>query len=73
MIGFSGSYVPEENLPAVVYGLSFEDKTVRSWSKPNKPIAEIPPVLLAECFADYQALAEKTQGFDKEWEKKTPW
>ncbi|UZA39295.1 DUF4132 domain-containing protein [Moraxella bovis] len=73
VIGFSGSYVPEENLPAVVYGLSFEDKTVRSWSKPNKPIAEIPPVLLAECFADYQALAEKTQGFDKEWEKKTPW
>lgn len=73
VISFSGSYVPEENLPAVVYGLYFEDTTVRSWNKPSKSLSEVPPVLLAECFADYHALAQKTQGYDKEWEKKTPW
>lgn len=62
VIEFSGSYLPEEDIPAVLYGLSF-----------NRSLAKIPSVLLAECFADYQALANKTQGFDEDWSKKTLW
>jgi len=33
----------------------------------------VPPVLLAEAYADYLAVAEACAGFDAGWEKKMPW
>ena len=34
--------------------------------------AAVPPVMLAECWADYHAVAAKAV-FDPEWEKISPW
>lgn len=73
VIRFSGSYVPEENLAAVLYDLSFEKKNVRSWRESNMSLADVPPVLLAETYADYLKVADACAGFDPEWQKKTPW
>ena len=73
VIRFSGSYVPEENLAAVLYDLSFEKNNVRSWRDSGMNLADVPPVLLAETYADYLKVAEACSGFDPEWQKKTPW
>ncbi|WP_423855674.1 DUF4132 domain-containing protein [Acinetobacter guillouiae] len=72
-ITFSGSYVPEENIPAVLYELTFSKKASRSWNNNELPLKQIPPILLAESYADYLKVAASTSGFDPEWEKKTPW
>ena len=72
-IGFSGSYMPEENIPAVVYDLGFV--TLRN-GKPTYTevyLSDISLVLLTEIYNDYALLASKTMGFDPDWEKKTPW
>lgn len=73
VIVFSGTYVPEENIPAVVYELAFDKKQAYSWNTNYSLLSDVPPVLLAECYADYLKLAEATQGFDPDWQKKTPW
>ena len=51
VLEFTGSYLPEENLSAAAEKLLFRRR--------NRvvPLAEVPPVLLAECYADYAALA----------------
>ncbi|TFT47214.1 DUF4132 domain-containing protein, partial [Proteus mirabilis] len=72
-IGFSGSYVPEENIPAVLFDLSFEKDQQNYWDRNNIELKQVPPILLAESYADYLKVAEACAGFDPEWEKKTPW
>ncbi|HGN1705126.1 TPA: DUF4132 domain-containing protein [Providencia rettgeri] len=72
-IEFSGSYVPEENIPAVLYSLSFEKSQQSSWNRSYMELKDIPPILLAESYADYLKVADACAGFDPEWEKKTPW
>lgn len=72
-IGFSGSYVPEENIPAVLFDLSFEKNQQDYWNRNSVELKNIPPILLAESYADYLKVAEACAGFDPEWEKKTPW
>nr|WP_306423601.1 DUF4132 domain-containing protein [Proteus terrae] len=72
-IGFSGSYVPEENIPAVLFDLSFEKNQQDYWDRNNVELKNVPPILLAESYADYLKIAEACAGFDPEWEKKTPW
>lgn len=72
-ISFSGSYVPEENMPAVVYDLRFVRPGQHYWNRSDILLKDVPKILLAECYADYLKLAEACSGFDPEWEKKTPW
>lgn len=72
-IVFSGSYVPEENIPAVLFELEFDKLGSRSWSSNSLPLSDVPPILLAESYADYLKVADACTGFDPEWEKKTPW
>ena len=62
VLGFTGSYVPEENMPCATTGLSFtrRGRTVG--------LADIPPILLAECYADYEAMAALGP-FDPDWEE----
>jgi hypothetical protein len=69
-IEFSGSSLPEENLPAALKGLSFT-----SCQGYTRIIAaeSVPPVLLAEAYADYHAVAAACSGYDPEWERKMPW
>ena len=61
---FTGSYVPEENFACATVALSFRGDRHRA-----VPLGEVPPVLLAECHADYAALAALGP-FDPQWEKK---
>jgi len=64
VIEFTGSYVPEEQIPAAVQTLAFHRT-----SRPI-PLAEVPPILLAESYADYVHIAEAGT-FDPDWEKKS--
>ncbi|WP_417070403.1 DUF4132 domain-containing protein [Niveibacterium terrae] len=73
VIEFSGNCLPEENLPAALKTLAFENMKIRSWGDRTIALAEVPPVLLAEAYADYLAAAQTCAGFDPEWEKKMPW
>ncbi|GBO47063.1 hypothetical protein MFFDBJGM_00057 [Pectobacterium versatile] len=72
-IGFSGSYVPEENIPAVLFDLSFEKNQQNYWDRNNLALQDVPPILLAESYADYLKAAEACSGYDADWESKTPW
>lgn len=72
-IGFTGNCLPEENVPAALTRLSFEKMGRRRSGGDSLPLADIPPVLLAETYADYRAAADACVGFDPQWEKKTPW
>ncbi|MDH6592419.1 HEAT repeat protein [Variovorax sp. TBS-050B] len=72
-IEFSGNTLPEENVPAALKTLSFEDTKARGYDNRALPLAKVPPVLLAEAYADYLAVAEACAGFDAGWEKKMPW
>lgn len=73
VIDFSGNTLPEENVAAALKTLAFEDSKARGWSDRNLALAKVPPVLLAEAYADYLAVAQVCAGFDAEWEKKMPW
>lgn len=73
VIDFSGNVLPEKNVPAALKGLWFENTRARGRSNPALPLASVPPVLLAEAYADYLAVAQACTGFDPDWEKKMPW
>lgn len=72
-IGFSGSYVPEENIPAVLFDVSFEKNQQNYWDRNNLALHDVPPILLAESYADYLKVAQACSGYDADWESKTPW
>ncbi len=72
-IDFSGNTLPEENVPAILYGLYFESMQGKSWNRRTLPIDEVPAILLAEAYADYLSVAEACIGFDPDWKKKSPW
>jgi hypothetical protein len=72
-IEFTGNSLPEENVPAALKVLTFENTRVRGWSDRALPLERVPPVLLAEGYADYVAAAQACVGFDAAWEKKMPW
>ena len=65
VLTFTGSYLPEENFGAAVTTLSF-----RGVRHKTVTLADVPDILLAECYADYAALAALGP-FDPDWEKKT--
>ena len=65
VLEFTGSYLPEENITCATGSLRFRGRG----SKPVT-LAEVPPVLLAECYADYGALAALGP-FDPDYEKKS--
>lgn len=69
VIEFSGSSLPETQIPAALTTLSFRrDNGTQSSSA--LPLSEIPSVLLTECWNDYRQIAAEGTGFDPEWEKK---
>jgi hypothetical protein len=73
VLEFSGNTLPEENVPAALKTLTFENTRVKTWGDNVLPLASVPPVLLAEAYADYLAVANACVGFDAGWEKKMPW
>jgi hypothetical protein len=72
-IEFSGNTLPEENVTAALKTLSFEKLNTRSYNQRSIALKDVPPVLLAEAYADYHTAAAACSGFDAAWEKKIPW
>ena len=74
LIHFSGSPLPEENLPAALHELTFAKLRRNSgWHGAAVALGDVPPVLLAETWQDLYDIAARGTGFDADWEKKTPW
>ena len=70
-IEFSGSMLPEENIPAVLYNLYFSNK--KGFKDRAIALDKLPKVLLAEGYADYMAVAKACSGFDPNWKDKLIW
>ena len=69
-IEFSGSYVPEENIPAALISLAFH-KLLPSGHVGNPvDLGSVPDVLLAESWRDLHDIAEKGTGYDPDWKRK---
>lgn len=66
-ITFSGSCVPEMNIPTVLYDLYFSKKI--GWNNRIININHVSPVLLAEGFADYIAVTNEPNSFSTGKEK----
>jgi hypothetical protein len=64
LINFTGSCVPEEQVPAAVTTLVFH-RGARDLT-----LGDVPPVLLAECYADYVYVAE-AGAYDPDWKQKS--
>ncbi|MGF1581205.1 MAG: DUF4132 domain-containing protein [Gemmataceae bacterium] len=75
VVEFTGSYLPEEDIPAALQSLSFEKYSEggqAGYSYNEKlPLSKIPPVLLSECYNDMKQIAAAGSGHDKEWQKKS--
>lgn len=76
VIEFTGNHVQQENIPAAIKSLFFEKLPAgqsRGYGTGRKlRLDKLPPVLLAECWADLHSIAQKAN-FDREWEKVCPW
>ena len=70
-IEFSGSMLPEENIPAVLYTLYFSNK--KGFKDSAIALDKLPKVLLAEGYANYIAVADASNGFDPNWQNKVIW
>ncbi|BDW81527.1 hypothetical protein MACH24_09650 [Erythrobacter sp. Dej080120_24] len=69
-VEFTGSTLPEQNMPAALISLSF--RNLREDGKFGTQVAfeNVPDVLLAETWRDYHDMADKGSGFDPDWQKK---
>jgi hypothetical protein len=63
-IGFTGSYLPEDQIAAAVTELTFYSKTGQRMT-----LADVPPILLAESHSDYVFVAE-AGAFHPQWESR---
>lgn len=76
VLEFTGSFLPEDDIPAALKTLSFEpiknaQEETSSWSRSALPLKKIPPVLLNECYNDVQQIAASGTGFAADWESKS--
>src|SRR5688572_25400820 len=53
VVEFSGSTLPEENIPAAIIGLKFEKTSGARRARGEAKLGDVPPVLLSECWNDY--------------------
>jgi HEAT repeat protein len=71
VIEFTGSALPETNVPAALKTLSFVGSASRQFRRLE--LSSIRPVLLGEAYADYLQAADACIGFDPDWERKAAW
>ena len=69
-IEFTGGPLPEESRSTALQSLSFRKLRGGGSGGGQVALAEVPPVLLAECWRDLHDIAAKGTGFDPEWQKK---
>lgn len=67
-IWHTGSYAVDDNNRVALKELRFTKDRHRGAYR----LKDVPPVMLAECWADYHAVAAKG-AFDPDWEKISPW
>lgn len=67
-IWHTGSYAHDENNRVALTELKF----TREGNRGTYRLKDVPPVMLAECWADYHAVAAKG-AFDPDWEQISPW
>jgi HEAT repeat protein len=72
VVEFTGNGLPEENVPAAIISLKFEKTKGAGRSSAAVKLADVPPVLLSECWNDYRAFAAKG-AYDEDWKKRSPW
>lgn len=70
---FSGSALPEEKIPAALKTLSFRILDGQRYNYRPTGLEKVPPVLLAEAYSDYHAVAAACSGYDPQWQEKMPW
>jgi hypothetical protein len=68
-ITFSGTSLPEANVPCALMSLSFV-RAVDTVRQKTLPLSSIAPVLLSESWNDFHAIAAAGSGFDPEWPQK---
>ncbi|MEZ5709923.1 MAG: DUF4132 domain-containing protein [Blastomonas sp.] len=69
-VEFTGSYLPEENIPAALISLTFRKLMPNGRPGNQVDFGVVPDVLLAESWRDLHDMAEKGTGFDPDWQKK---
>lgn len=68
-IEFTGAFMGNENIPAAIKDLAF--RKPGTWGERGiVPLADVPPVLLAETYADYLDVAA-AGAYDADWERKS--
>ena len=67
VLEFTGSYVPEDNIPAAIIEMRFT-RGDGAYGKVLK-LGDVPPILLSEVWADLYQIAE-AGAFDEDWQKK---
>ena len=72
VLGFTGNSLPEENIRAAVTTLSARSLVRGRAGGRDIPLSSLPPVLLAEAYGDYVAIAQ-AGAFETDWEKNTGW
>lgn len=74
IIEFSGSYLPEEDIPVSLTNLYFTQITDGSndyWEPEKMPLERVPSVLLSECYNDVRQIAAEGTGYDPKWKEKS--
>ena len=69
VLTFSGALMPEQRVPCATGVLELR----RGEGRRAVPLAEVPPVLLAECYADYRAVAALGPYAPDWWERVKLW
>lgn len=73
VLEFTGSYLPETDMPAALKELYFVSTRggSHSWSIEKIPLSKVPAVLLSECYNDVQQIAAEGSGYDPKWQEKS--
>lgn len=69
-IEFTGSPLPEENIPAALLTLCFRRLVEGGRGGAQLLLKDVPTILLAESWQDLHDIAAKGSGFDADWKKK---
>ena len=74
VVAFTGSYLPEEDIPAALTNLYFskmqENTSATYWDPDKLPLHKVPAVLLSECYNDVKQIAAEGSGYDPKWREK---
>ncbi|MCA9043126.1 MAG: DUF4132 domain-containing protein, partial [Planctomycetaceae bacterium] len=78
VVEFTGSYLPESDIPAAIRGIYFipiqpNNDSAYSWNPNKLKLSKVPPVLVSECYNDVREMAAEGTGFDPDWQKKGLW